>query len=48
MKLYTVKIGYEVIINMWAKNKKEVEERAWFNFDQLQPHEPKIKIKEIK
>lgn len=50
MKKYKVKIGYIVSFDMYAKNKKEAKELAWFEFDQLQKDEDLVKmnIKEIK
>jgi len=48
MKKYKVKIGYEVSFEIHAKNKKEAEEIAWFEFDMSQPHEPEIEIEEKK
>jgi hypothetical protein len=48
MKRYKIKIGYIVKFEINAENKEEAEELAWFEFDQSQPHEPEIDIKEIK
>lgn len=48
MKKYLIKIGYTVKFDIAAKNRKEAEEYAWFEFDQSQPHEPEIEIEEIK
>jgi len=48
MKKYKVSIGYTVTFEINAKNKKEAREFAWFEFDQSQPYEPKIEIKETK
>jgi len=47
MKKYKVEIGYKVEFEIIAKNKKEAEEYAWFEFDQSQPHEPELEIKEV-
>lgn len=47
MKRYKVKIGYMVEFDINAKNKKEAEEVAWFEFDKSSPHEPEIDIRRI-
>lgn len=47
MKKYKVKIGYVATFDISAKNKKEAEEYARFEFDQTQPHD-EIEITEIK
>jgi len=48
MKKFKVEIGYSVSFTVIAKNKEEAEEFAWFEFDQTEPHEPEIELKEIK
>jgi len=50
MKRYKIKIGFTVSFEIFAENKKEAEECAWFEFDQIQQDGDMIKmdIKEIK